>query len=174
MSSMGNSVADQLDSQDQSNQYLTFMLGGEEYGVNILSVQEIKSGAETTKIPKTPSYIKGVMNLRGAIVPVIDLRERFSIKPAETQDMAVVVILNVVAEDRTRIIGAIVDDVSDVYVLTDEQIKPTPDFGTAISTEFIAGIATLEDHIVIVLNANKLFSLEELSKMDELDEQTSS
>jgi purine-binding chemotaxis protein CheW len=169
MSNMGNSVADPISVQDQNSQYLTFMLGGEEYGVNILSVQEIKSGEETTKIPKTPSYIKGVMNLRGAIVPVVDLRERFSIKAQQTRDLAVVVILNVVAEDRTRIIGAIVDDVSDVYVLADEQIKPTPDFGTAINTEFISGIATLEDHIVIVLNSNKLFSLEELSKLDELE-----
>ena len=172
MSSRGNSVADPVDSQDQSSQYLTFMLGGEEYGVNILSVQEIKSGEETTRIPKTPSYIKGVMNLRGAIVPVVDLRERFSIKAAETQDMTVVVILNVVAEDRSRLVGAIVDDVSDVYVLSDQQIRPTPDFGSAINTEFINGIATLEDHIIIVLNSDKLFSLEELSKMDELDNKT--
>ena len=113
------------------------------------------------------------MNLRGAIVPVVDLRERFSITAQQTHDLAVVVILNVVADDRTRTIGAIVDDVSDVYVLTDEQIQPTPDFGTAINTEFISGIATLEDHIVIVLNSNKLFSLEELSKMDELETRVS-
>ena len=174
MSSMSNSVTDPVETQDQSSQYLTFMLGGEEYGVNILSVQEIKSGEETTKIPKTPSYIKGVMNLRGSIVPVVDLRERFAIKAAPSQGASVVVILNVVAEDRTRIIGAIVVDVSDVYVLKDEQIQPTPDFGSAISTQFISGIATLEDHIVIVLNSNKLFSLEELSKMDEIEDQLSS
>lgn len=174
MISMGNSVAEPVGSeQEQGRQYLTFMLGDEEYGVDILSVQEIKSGDATTKIPKTPSYIKGVMNLRGAIVPVIDLRERFSIQPAELQFMAVVVILNVVAEDRTRTIGAIVDSVTDVYMLRDDQIKPSPDFGSAINTEFIAGIATLDDHIVIVLNTNRIFSLEELSKMDELDIKTS-
>ena len=175
MRRMGNTSADPASSKakaGQSSQYLTFMLGGEEYGVNILNVQEIKSGAAITRIPKLPSYIKGVLNLRGVIVPVVDFRERFSVEAGNSREVTTVIILNVETAGQASTVGAIVDNVSDVYDLSDDQIKPTPDFGAAISTEFIEGIAILEGRTVIVLNSNKLFSLEELSKMDELDSKT--
>ena len=156
--------------QIQTRQYLTFQLGGEEYGVNILNVEEIKSGDKITKIPKTPDYILGVMNLRGDIVPVVDLRERFQIKAPESLKHQVVIILNVKTEAGRRVVGVIIDDVSDVYDLSDDQIQPSPDLGNAISTEFIHGIATLASKIIIVLNSDRLFSMEELSKMADLEE----
>lgn len=154
---------------DGRNQYLTFLLGDEEYGTDILGVQEITSRDAITRIPKTPPHIKGVMNLRGVIIPVVDLRERFRIAPRKVHEVNVIVILNVRAEDQDRSVGVIVDDVSDVYNLPPETIKPSPDFGTAISTEFIRGIATLKDRIVIIVDADRLFSLEELNAMDELE-----
>jgi purine-binding chemotaxis protein CheW len=156
--------------QVRTSQYLTFQLGGEEYGVNILNVEEIKSGDKITKIPKTPDYILGVMNLRGDIVPVVDLRERFQIKAPESLKHQVVIILNVKTDTGRRVVGVIIDDVSDVYDLSDDQIQPSPDLGNAISTEFIHGIATLASKIIIVLNSDRLFSMEELSKMADLEE----
>ena len=152
---------------EATEQYLTFMLGPEEYGVNILSVQEIKTGDTITPIPKTPVYIKGVINLRGAIVPVLDLRERFQIPEPETQRHEVVVLLTV--SGGKRMVGAIVDDVSDVYSLRTDQIKPSPELDSAISTQFIKGIATL-DNIIIVLDCDRLFGLEELSALNLLDD----
>ena len=158
----------------ETRQFLTFILGGEEYGVDILNVEEIKSGDKITKLPKTPEYILGVMNLRGDIVPVVDLRERFQISKASELNREVVVILNVEAETGKRIVGVIVDDVSDVYSLSDDQLQESPDLGTSINTEFIEGIATLASKIIIVLNSDRLFSIEELSRMDELEQDLTS
>ena len=150
-------------------QHLTFVLGTEVYAVDILCIEEIKSGETITKIPRTPEYIKGVMNLRGAIVPIVDLRERFDITPSTQRPVDVVIILTIKGPDGERTVGAIVDDVSDVLALSEEEIRPSPDLGSAISTEFIRGIATVEDQVIIILNPNRLFSLEELTRMDELE-----
>ncbi len=152
-----------------ADQYLSFLLGGEEYGVAILSVQEIKTGETVTAIPKTPDYIQGVMNLRGTIVPIVDLRARFNITAQRPHPIDVVVLLNIRGPDRERTIGAIVDDVLDVYSVLPEDIKPAPDFGSAISTRFLRGIATLSDRILLMLDTERLFSLEELSRLDELE-----
>jgi len=158
-----------------TRQYLTFFLGDEEYGVDILNVEEIKSGDRITRLPKTPDYILGVMNLRGDIVPVVDLRERFTIpRPENRVQREVVVILNIDSEAKKRVVGVIVDDVSDVYALSDDQVLESPDLGSSISTEFIRGIATLSSKIIIVLDSDRLFSLEELSRMDDLETELTS
>jgi len=147
---------------ENKNQYLTFILAGEEYGVDILRVQEIKGWDNVTKIPNSPHYIKGVMNLRGTIVPIIDLRIRFNLETLDYSNTTVVIVLKIQSEDKDRIMGIVVDAVSDVYDITKEQMKPAPDFGDVISVEFIKGLATVESKMVIVLDIDHLLSSKEL------------
>jgi purine-binding chemotaxis protein CheW len=144
------------------NQYLTFILAGEEYGVDILRVQEIKGWDNATKIPNAPVYIKGVMNLRGAIVPIIDLRERFQLESLEYNKMTVVIVLKVISDNKERIIGIVVDAVSDVYDIAGDQIRPAPDFGDVISVEFLRGIATVNNRLVILLDIDYLLDANEM------------
>ena len=109
------------------------------------------------------------MNLRGVIVPIVDLRSRFQITSDRPHDIEVVILLNIQGPDRPRTIGAIVDDVIDVYSVPAEELKPAPDFGSAISTRFLRGIATMSDRILLMLDTERLFSLEELNRLDDLD-----
>ena len=147
-------------------QYLTFMLAGAEYGVDILRVQEIKGWDTVTAIPNTPAYIKGVINLRGTIVPLIDLRERFRLEHLPYGPTTVVIVLKTVTAERERIMGLVVDAVSDVYNVTAEQLKPPPDFGSAVSTEFVKGLATVGEKMVILLEIDYLLNSGELAMMD--------
>jgi purine-binding chemotaxis protein CheW len=144
------------------DQYLTFMLNGEEYGVDILRVQEIKGWIPTTKIPNTPDYIRGVMNLRGAIVPIIDLRSRFAMPAIEYTATTVVIVLKVHNEGAERTIGFVVDAVSDVYNVSAEQFRAAPDFGAHVHTDFIRALATVDEKMVILLDIDRLVSAEEL------------
>jgi purine-binding chemotaxis protein CheW len=150
------------------NQYLTFMLDEEEYGVDILRVQEIKGWDTVATIPNTPVYIKGVINLRGTIVPIIDLRERFGLEKLAYGPTTVVIILNVQSETRTRIMGMVVDAVSDVYGLADHQIKAPPEFGTAIDTKFVRGLATVDEKLIVLLDMDLLLNSGELAILDSL------
>ena len=145
-----------------ADQYLTFMLNGEEYGVDILRVQEIKGWAPTTKIPNTPEYIQGVMNLRGAIVPIIDLRQRFSMPSVEYTATTVVIVLKVHDDGGERTIGFVVDAVSDVYNVSAEQFKDAPDFGDHVKTEFIRALATVDEKMVILLDIDRLISADDM------------
>ena len=142
----------------EDDQYLTFMLAGEEYGVDILRVQEIKGWDNVTPIPNTPNYIKGVINLRGTIVPIIDLRERFSLESISYGPTTVVIVLKVNSEKGSRTMGIVVDAVSEVYNISQETLKPAPDFGQAISTDFVMGLATVEEQMVIVLDIDHLLN----------------
>lgn len=149
--------------QDENkNQYLTFILAGEEYGVDILRVQEIKGWDNVTKIPNAPHYIKGVMNLRGTIVPIIDLRERFNLERLEYGPMTVVIVLKVETEGKNRTMGIVVDAVSDVYDIASEHMRPPPDFGDVISVEFLEGLATVDSKMVIILDIDHLLTSNEL------------
>ena len=145
-----------LDAQNNSNQFLTFMLAGEEYGVDILRVQEIKGWDEATEIPNTPEYIQGVMNLRGTIVPIVDLRSRFELERIEYSNTTVVIVLKTKTNDTEKTIGFVVDAVSDVYNVTEEQLKPSPDFGNSVNTEFVSGLATVDEKMVILLDIDHL------------------
>ncbi len=145
-----------LDSETDANQFLTFMLAGEEYGVDILRVQEIKGWENATEIPNTPDYIEGVMNLRGTIVPIVDLRSRFELERVEYSNTTVVIVLKVKSGDSEKTIGFVVDAVSDVYNVTDEQLKPSPDFGKSVSTEFVSGLATVDEKMLILLDIDHL------------------
>jgi len=152
-----------------TNKYLTFVLATEEYAVDILRVQEIKGWSKVTPIPNTPSYICGVINLRGTIVPVIDLRLRFNLEHQEYGTMTVIVVVKVLSQNsKERIMGVVVDAVSDVYDVTENELKPPPDFGSVISTEFVKGLATVEEKMVIVLDVDKLLNSQELSIIDSL------
>ena len=147
-------------------QYLTFSLAGEEYGVDILKVQEIRGWAPVTKVPNAPAFVRGVMNLRGAIVPVIDLRLRFNLESVEYTKTTVVIVVTVQSASGSRIIGTVVDGVSDVLNLNVADIQPAPDFGTAVHTEFISGLVTVEAGMVMLLDVDRLLSVEEMFALE--------
>ena len=141
-----------------SEQYLTFILDGEEYGVDILRVQEIKGWEKETPIPNTPSYVRGVINLRGTIVPIIDLRQRFSMTEIPYGPTTVVIVLKVVSQNGDRTMGVVVDAVSEVYNVTGDQLKTAPDLGGMVSAEFVKGLATVDEKMVIVLDIDRLLN----------------
>lgn len=144
------------------NQYLTFILGKEEYGVDILRVQEIRGWDSVTSIPNAPAYIKGVINLRGTIVSIVDLRERFGMESVEYNDLTVVVVLRVKGETKDRIMGVVVDGVSEVYHVSDEDIKEAPDMGHTINMAYMKGMATIDEKMLVILDIDELMSLKDL------------
>jgi purine-binding chemotaxis protein CheW len=155
--------ADLMAAGDGAQQYLTFLLAGEEYGVDILRVQEIKGWDSVTPIPNTPKYIRGVINLRGTIVPIIDLRLRFNLEQLEYGPTTVVIMLKVMSDAKqSRTMGIVVDGVSDVYNMPHDQIKPSPDFGTAVETDFVKGLATVNEKMVIILDIDHMLNSREL------------
>ncbi len=167
----------QLEAYDESgqidgdgNQYLTFMLAGEEYGVDILRVQEIKGWDTVTKIPNTPEYVKGVINIRGTIVPIIDLRQRFGLETKAYGPTTVVIVLRVVGNTGDRTMGIVVDAVSDVYNIGEGEEKPAPDFGSEIDTEYVKGLATVDDKMVILLDIDRLINNGILAQIEETAE----
>lgn len=163
-----NEILIGADTDPDADQYLTFILADEEYGVDILRVQEIKGWDSVTPIPNTPSYIKGVINLRGTIVPIVDLRQRFSMDEIEYGPMTVVIVLKIECNDRDRIMGIVVDAVSDVYDVNSEEMKPAPDFGSVVNIEFVKGLATVAEKMIIILDIDHLLSGDELSATDSL------
>jgi len=152
---------DSVDYAEDVEQFLTFMLGDQEYGVGILSVQEIRGRASTTRIPNVPNYIRGVINLRGTIVPVVDLRVRFGMEsiPIEEGAKMSVVVLKVAGKNgKTRAVGVMVDAVSDVYSLTADKVKDAPDMGDDMDNEFASGLAIVDDKLIILLDASRLLT----------------
>ncbi len=150
---------------DASNQFLTFSLANEEYGVDILRVQEIKGWTPVTIIPNAPDYLKGVLNLRGTIVPIVDLRMRFNLDTVEYTPTTVVIVLSLVTEGRERTFGIVVDAVSDVLNIAATDIRPKPDFGTAVDADFINGLATVGDHMVMLLDIDCLLRPDEIREI---------
>ena len=140
---------------------LAFKLGQEEYGVDILKVQEIREHDHVTRIINSPEYIKGVINLRGILVPIVDLRLRFKL---DTCEQGVVIVLNIAS----RVIGMVVDSVSDVISLSADEVRPAPPMGTGLDTEFLLGIGTIDDRMLILLDIERLMSSEELGLIERL------
>lgn len=140
------------------HEFLTFKLGSEEYGIEILKVKEIRSKDVITSIATAPKFIKGVINLRGTIVPIIDLRVKFQLDSAEYNEFTVVIILHLAEQ----VMGVVVDSVSDVLALTGEQIKPAPEFGAGLDTKYISGIGSVEDRMLILMDIERLLSSKEL------------
>jgi purine-binding chemotaxis protein CheW len=142
--------------ESASRQYLSFFLGGQEYATDILRVQEIKGWDTVTRVPYSPNYILGVINLRGAIVPVVDLRVRLALESAPFDSATVVIVVRVAGARGERIVGLVVDAVSDVYSFSAENIQPPPEAVGSLDQMFVLGLAKLEDKLVIVLDIERL------------------
>lgn len=136
--------------------YLTFSLAGEEYGIGILKVKEIIGMMSITRIPQTPDYVKGVINLRGKVIPVIDLRSKFGLEAGEQTERTCVVVVEVSREAGRVLMGCIVDSVSEVLNIRENEIEETPDFGTSLDTRFILGMAKIASGIKILLDIDKV------------------
>jgi purine-binding chemotaxis protein CheW len=147
-----------------SREFLAFKLGDEEYGVDILKVQELRGYEAPTRIANAPEFIKGVVNLRGIIVPIVDMRIKFRLGNPSYDQFTVVIILNI----KNRIIGMVVDSVSDVTALSDGQIKPPPEMGTALNTEYLVGLGTLDGRMLILVDIDKLMSGDEIGLIEKL------
>lgn len=154
--------ADQQEKKSQLEyaQFLSFTLGKEEYGVDILRVQEIRSWEPVSRIPNVPAYEKGVVNLRGAIVPIIDLRERFDLGRSQYTPLTVVVVLQARIGEKVRVMGVVVDAVSDVIDVAKNSIQSSPNFGAKVSTEFINGLVSVNKRMVMLLDVDKLLKLD--------------
>jgi purine-binding chemotaxis protein CheW len=139
-----------------AHQYLSFFLGGEEYATDILTVQEIKGWDTVTRVPYSPDYILGVINLRGSIVPVVDLRVRFALEKATFDAATVVIVVHVAGTRGERIVGIVVDAVSDVYTVPSENIQPPPDVMGSVDHMFVVGLANLDDKLIIILDIERL------------------
>ncbi|HLU14543.1 MAG TPA: chemotaxis protein CheW [Burkholderiaceae bacterium] len=152
-------------SEAGGQEYLVFTLASQEYGIDILKVQEIRGydGQTVTRIANVPSFIKGVTNLRGVIVPIVDMRIKFNLDSVEYTNETVVVILNI----KSRVVGIVVDGVSDVLMLQPSQISAAPSFGTAFSTEYLTGIGTLDDRMLILVDIEKLMTSEEMQLVEQ-------
>jgi purine-binding chemotaxis protein CheW len=151
-----------LAGEPSGQEFLVFTLGNEEYGIDILKVQEIRGYDQVTRIANTPSFIKGVTNLRGVIVPIVDLRVKFSQQDVEYNDNTVVIVLNL----SQRVVGIVVDGVSDVLSQASDQIRPAPEFAVTLSTEYLTGLGALDERMLILVNIEKLLNSEEMSLLD--------
>ncbi len=147
-----------------AQQYLTFNMGNDEYGVDILAVQEIHGWVEPRPMPDTPDYVKGVIDWRGAIVPIYDLRIRFDYELATYDKSTVVIILKsrIESTNKEYIMGIVVDAVCNVHDINDELLKLAPSMGSKVDTQYIKGMTKIEDSMIVILNLNKLINLEEL------------
>ena len=147
---------------EHEQEYLTFVLNGEEYGVDILCVQEIRVWSKVTELPNKPSYIKGVINLRGVIIPIVDLRERFGLAPLEYNEQTVTIILRNLDSEKPMVVGIVVDSVSEVYKFEKQAIRKAPEFGSQIDSCFLKGLASIEDKLIILLESQTLLNQDEL------------
>lgn len=144
--------------QALKRQYLTFFMAEEEYGIDILSVQELRNWEDITEIPNSPEYIKGVINLRGTIVPITDLRARFGLAPLEYGPLTVVIIAKVTIDDKSKIVGLVVDEVSDVYSVDDEDTKEVPQYHDSLDNRFASQIMAVQDKMIILVNLENIFA----------------
>ena len=158
----GMSTVAKLAGEPSGQEVLVFTLGDEEYGIDILKVQEIRGYDQVTRIANTPSFIKGVTNLRGVIVPIVDLRVKFNQDDVEYDDNTVVIVLNLTQ----RVVGIVVDGVSDVLSLASDQIRPAPEFAVTMSTEYLTGLGALGERMLILVNIEKLLNSDEMALID--------
>jgi len=163
MSSYSNkSSGDQEVSSGLGGQYLSFTLGNEDYGIDILKVKEIRGWEEPRPLPDTPDYVRGVLDLRGSIVPVIDMRLRFNLEHAECTSTTVTIILSIQLRGRPYAIGIVVDSVSDVLDMQARDIKDAPSLGKKIDTRYILGMVSMDEHVVLLLDVDSLLDPDEL------------
>ena len=144
-------------------EFLAFKLGAEEYGIDILRVQEIRSYEKPTRIANAPAFIKGVVNLRGVIVPIVDMRLKFNLETADYDSFTVVIVLNI----GSRVVGMVVDAVSDVITLTAEQLRPVPEFNSAIESDHLLAIGAIDQRMLILVDIEKLMTSADIGLADE-------
>lgn len=144
-------------------EYLTFTLGDEEYGIDILTVQEIRGYDTVTKIANSPEFIKGVINLRGTIVPIVDMRIKFHLGNVLYNQFTVVIVLNI----GQRVVGMVVDGVSDVITLAPEQIRPAPEFSSALDTQYLVGLGTVDERMIILVDIERLMMGADMALTDQ-------
>ena len=149
-----------------SRELLTFTLGSEEYGIDILKVQEIRGYEAVTSIANAPEFIKGVINLRGVIVPIVDMRIKFKLDKVTYDDTTVVIILSVAS----RIVGMVVDGVSDVTTLKADEIKPAPEFGSSLDTKYLQGLGTADERMIILVDIEKLMTSRDMELIESAEE----
>ena len=148
--------------EGHSREYLVFSLGSEEYAIDILKAQEIRGYENVTRIANTPNFIKGVTNLRGMIVPIVDLRIKFNLASVEYGGQTVVIVVNV----GHRVVGVVVDGVSDVMTLDASQIKPAPEFSLSLSSDYLSGLASVGERMLVLVDIEKLLNSEEMALVD--------
>jgi purine-binding chemotaxis protein CheW len=153
----------QAAADEAGREFLTFRLAAEEYGIEILKVQEIRGWESPTAIAGTPAFIKGVINLRGTIVPIVDLRLKFGLAKASYDEFTVVIILSVAR----RVVGIVVDAVSDVITLSPQQVRPAPEFGASLDTRFITGLGTVEDRMLILADIERLMTSKDMQLVEQ-------
>jgi purine-binding chemotaxis protein CheW len=148
--------------QDREGKYLTFALANEEFGLEILKVREIIGIMEITAVPQTPEYVRGVINLRGQVIPVIDLRAKFGMEAIETTDQTCIIVVEISQDDRKFNTGIVVDHVQEVLDIVGDQIEDSPQFGSNVATDFILGMGKIGDSVKILLDIDKVLASEEL------------
>ena len=156
-----------LAAEAENREFLVFSLGEEEYAIDILKVQEIRGYENVTRIANAPEFIKGVTNLRGVIVPIVDLRIKFHFDKVEYGGQTVVIVVNVA----DRVVGIVVDGVSDVMTLTPDQIKPAPEFGVTLSSDFLSGLGSLDDRMLVLVDIDKLLTSDEMALVESTSNQ---
>jgi purine-binding chemotaxis protein CheW len=164
---MDNNTLTEID--EQSTQFLTFIMAEEEYGVEILDVQEIRGWEACTEIPNMPAYVKGVINLRGTIVPIVDLRQKFGLKNIEYSAITVVIVVKVLVEDKSKVMGLVVDAVSDVHTIAHSDINLPPQLGPDNGPSVIRGLVSIKDKMVVLLSSSLLLDLEQFQNIDNLN-----
>lgn len=152
---------------EETRTYLTFTLDEEDFAVDVLNVREVLDYTSVTKVPRTPDFMRGVINLRGNVVPVVDLRLKFGMSAVEDTVDTCIVVLEVVLENEVTVIGAVADSVREVFEMAPDQIEPPPRIGTRLKTDFILGMGKNEDRFIIILDIDRIFSADELSLVQE-------
>ena len=167
MASNQTVTGNQADSaSSKAGKYLTFKLGPEEYGLEILKVQEIIKMMDITKVPRTPEFVRGVINLRGKVIPVVDIRLKFGMEAKETTDKTCVIVVQTAHSGGALTMGTIVDEVSEVLDINGEQIEPAPEFGTTVNTDFILGMGKVAKKVIMLLDIDKVLSSGELATLN--------
>lgn len=165
MGSVVKAEAVAAEERNEQLQYLTFMLGGEVFAVGILAIKEIIEYGQLTEVPRMPEFIRGVINLRGAVVPVVDLGARFGKAPTQVSRRTCIVIVEVRDGDGYQVVGIMVDAVNEVLEIPAQNIEPPPAFGAKIRADFIAGMGKVDERFVIILNVDKVLSVDEISEL---------
>ena len=166
---MDNNTLTDIEMGEQATQFLTFIMAEEEYGVEILDVQEIRGWEACTEIPNMPAYVKGVINLRGTIVPIVDLRQKFGLEHIEYSAITVVIVVKVLVDNKSKVMGLVVDAVSDVHTIAHSEINLPPQLGPDNGPSVIRGLVSIKDKMVVLLSSSLLLDLEQFQDIENMN-----